>query len=91
MILVLVYVIATVNGFLTFRYLVFGPAGRAPAEFLRYQVVYLPLLLVNMVLLPAALRYSSLNAYAIEALFALFAVVVGYLGSKYYTFRRRSG
>jgi hypothetical protein len=46
---------------------------------------------VNMVLLPAALEWTSWNAYAIQAAWALVAVVVGYLGSKYFTFRKPGG
>ena len=40
-----------------------------------------------MLVLPLALRYSSLNAYVIQALFAVFAVVTSYLGNKFFTFR----
>ena len=55
---------------------------------LRFQFVYLPLLLVNMVVLPLALAYTPLNAYAVQALFAMVTVVAGYLGNKHFAFRR---
>jgi putative flippase GtrA len=58
------------------------------AEYLRYQIVYLPLVVVNLVVLPLALRYSDLNAYVIQALFTVFAVIASYLGNKYFTFRK---
>jgi putative flippase GtrA len=82
------YGIASIMGFLTMRYLVFKPVTHPVVEYLRYQVVYVPILMVNLAVLPLALRYSDLNAYAIQALFAIFAVVVGYLGNKYFTFRK---
>jgi putative flippase GtrA len=90
LILALSYIIASINGFIGFRYLVFKPVRHPLHEYLRYQVVYLPILAINMLVLPLALRYSSLNAYVIQALFAIFAVVTSYLGNKYFTFRRAS-
>lgn len=92
-ILAVSYVISSIMGFLTMRYLVFAPVTHPLIEYLRYQAVYAPLLIVNLVVLPLALRYSKLNAYIIQALFAVFAVIVSYLGNKYFTFRkpRRAG
>lgn len=87
-ILLTAYVIGSVNGFLGFRYIVFGASGRHPLlEYLKYQAVYLPLLGLNLVALPLLLRYTAWNAYAIQAGFGVFAVVVGFLGNKYYAFR----
>ena len=88
-ILCIAYVIASVNGFLGFRYIVFGPTGRPLIQYVRYQLVYVPLLVINLVGLPLLLTRTDLNAYVIQALFALFAIVVGYLGSKHFAFRRR--
>ena len=82
--------ISSLNGFLTFRYLVFAPVTHPVIEYLRYQAVYLPILALNLVVLPLALKYSDLNAYAIQALFAIFAVIASYLGNKHFTFRRPS-
>lgn len=88
-ILLTAYVIGSVNGFLGFRFIVFGTSGRHPLlEYLKYQAVYLPLLGLNLVALPLLLRYTDWNAYAIQAGFGVFAVVVGFLGNKYYAFRR---
>ena len=87
-ILAIVYVISSLNGFLTFRYLVFAPVAHPLIEYLRYQAVYLPILALNLVVLPLALRYSDLNAYAIQALFAIFAIIASYLGNKYFAFRK---
>jgi putative flippase GtrA len=82
------YAIASIMGFLTMRYLVFKPVTHPLIEYLRYQVVYVPILMVNLAVLPLALRYSELNAYIIQALFAIFAIIAGYLGNKYFAFRK---
>lgn len=90
-ILVITKLFSSVNGFLCYRYIVFGSRGHPVKEFLRFQLVYLPLFLVNLVVLPLALAYTSLNAYVIQALFAVFSVVAGFLGNKYYAFRKLAG
>lgn len=87
-ILTVTYVIASLNGYLTFRYLVFAPVTHPVIEYLRYQAVYLPIFALNLVVLPLALKHSSLNAYVIQALFAIFAVFAAYLGNKYFAFRK---
>jgi putative flippase GtrA len=87
-ILVIAYAVSSVNGYLTFRHFVFGPVRQPLVEYVRYQTVYLPILAVNMLVLPVALTYTSLNAYAIQALFAVFAIVASYLGNKYFAFRK---
>jgi len=89
-ILAIAYIVTSTIGFFTMRHLVFAPVKRPVVEYLRYQLVYLPLLAVNLVVLPLALRYSTLNAYVVQALFAGFAVVASYLGNKYFTFRKPS-
>ncbi len=89
LILLLAYLVASVNGFLGFRYVVFRSRSHPLKEYAKYQLVYGPLLVINMVVLPLGLEYSSLNAYAVQALFAIFAIVFGYVGSKYFAFRRK--
>ena len=88
LIILIAYLIGSVNGFIGFRYVVFRSQGHPLKEYVRYQLVYGPLLALNMLVLPLALEYSSLNAYAVQALWALFAIVMGYLGSKYFAFRK---
>ena len=87
-ILAIAYAVASLNGYLTFRYLVFEPVAHPVVEYLRYQAVYLPIIALNLLVLPLALRLSSLNAYTIQALFAIFAVIAGYVGKKYFAFRK---
>ena len=88
LVLLVAYFIASINGFLGFRYIVFKPASHPLVEYAKFQVVYLPLLAFNMVMLPLMLKHTTMNAYAIQASFAVFAVVVAYVGNKYFTFRR---
>jgi putative flippase GtrA len=87
-ILLIAYLIASVNGFLGFRYIVFKPVRHPVIEFARYQVIYVPILILNMIGLPLLLKHTALNAYTIQALFVVFAVVAAYVGNKYFTFRR---
>lgn len=87
-ILFLSYALASINGFLGFRYVVFKSKGHPVVEYFRFQLVYVPLLAINMVVLPLMLAYTSLNAYVVQALFAAMSVVIGYVGNKYFTFRR---
>ena len=89
-IVAIAYVIASVNGYLTFRFFVFTPVRHPVVEYVRYQAVYLPILALNMVALPLALTYTNLSAYLVQALLAIFAVVAAYLGNKYFAFRKRT-
>jgi putative flippase GtrA len=87
-ILAIAYAVASVNGYLTFRYLVFTPVRHPVVEYLRYQAVYLPILAVNLVALPLAMTYTNLSAYVVQALLAIFVVVTAYVGNKHFAFRK---
>jgi putative flippase GtrA len=87
-IVVIAYLIATMNGFLTFRYLVFKPVRNPIVEYFRFQGVYLPILVLNVVALPLALS-MNLSAYIVQPLCSVFAFVAAYFGNKYFAFRRR--
>jgi putative flippase GtrA len=89
-ILTIAYAVASVNGYLTFRYFVFTPVRHPVVEYLRYQAVYLPILAVNLVALPLALTHTNLSAYMVQALLAVFAVVAAYVGNKYFAFRKQT-
>ena len=47
-------------------------------------------LLVNLALLPIALRVTPFNIYVVQALFAGAVVICSYLAHKYYSFGGRS-
>ena len=87
-ILALAYAVASVNGYLTFRHLVFTPVRHPVVEYMRYQAVYLPILAVNLVILPLALTHTNLSPYMVQALLAVFVVVAAYVGNKYFAFRK---
>src|SRR5450759_220298 len=87
-ILTIVWAVASVNGYLTFRYLVFTPVRHPVVEYVRYQAVYLPILAVNLVALPLAMTYTNLSAYVVQALLAIFVGVTAYVGNKHFAFRK---
>jgi putative flippase GtrA len=87
LILFLSYFVSSINGFFGYRRIVFRSSGHPVAEYIKFQFVYGPLLAVNLVVLPVALKYTSVNAYAIQALFGAFAIVFSYVGNKYFAFR----
>jgi putative flippase GtrA len=89
-ILAITYLLASVNGFVAFRHVVFGPVRHPLAEWARFEAVYLPIQIVNLVVLPLAIAFTPLNAYVTQALFAVFPVIAGYLGNKHFVFRPRS-
>jgi putative flippase GtrA len=86
-ILLLSYLISSVNGFLGFRHVVFRSSGHPIVEYAKFQIVYGPILALNLVVLPLALKFTPVNAYVIQALFGVFAIIISYLGNKYFTFR----
>ena len=90
-ILLLSSVLSSINGFLGFRYVVFRSKGHPAVEYLKFQLVWIPLLAVNLVVLPWMLAHTALNAYVVQALFAVTFLVIGYLGNKYFTFHRPRG
>lgn len=88
-IVALMYAISSINAFLCFRYFVFNVRGGAMLQYLRFQAIYGPILLINLIVLPLALRYTDINAYVIQGVFVVVTVTAGYLGNKYFTFRHR--
>jgi putative flippase GtrA len=85
-VVVLSWPFAVLNAYLGYRYIVFRSRGPVLKEVPRFSLVYLATLLVNLALLPVALRVLPSNIYAIQALFTGIVVVCSYLGHKYYSF-----
>src|SRR5664280_1694113 len=85
-VVVLSWPIAVLNAYLGYRYVVFRSRGSVFRELPRFSLVYLLTLLVNLALLPIALRVLPFNIYAIQAGFAVVVVVCSYLGHKHYSF-----
>jgi putative flippase GtrA len=86
-VVVLSWPIAVVNAYLGYRHVVFRSQGPVRRELPRFSLVYLVTLVVNLAVLPVALRLLPFNIYAIQAVFAVIVVVCSYLGHKYYSFR----
>src|SRR5665811_1934986 len=86
-IVVLSWPIAVLNAYLGYRYVVFRSRGSVLRELPRFSLVYLVTLVVNLALLPVALRVMPFNIYVVQALFTGVVVVCSYLGHKYYSFR----
>ena len=86
-VLPIAYVIGSINGFFCFKYIVFCSDGHALHEYMRFNMVYVPLLVINMVALPMLIRAWSLNAYAVQAVLIPVFVIAGYVANKLFTFR----
>jgi putative flippase GtrA len=78
--------IAVLNAYLGYRYLVFNSRGSILRELPRFSLVYLTTLVINLVLLPIALRVLPFNIYVIQALLTVVVVVGSYLGHKHFSF-----
>jgi putative flippase GtrA len=86
-IVLLAWPIAVLNAYLGYRSIVFRSRGPVLKELPRFSLVYLVTLVVNLALLPVALRVLPFNIYVVQALFTVVVVVSSYLGHKYYSFR----
>jgi putative flippase GtrA len=86
-VIVLAWPIAVLNAYLGYRHIVFRSRGSVLKELPRFSLVYLATLLVNLALLPVALRVLPFSIYVVQALFTGVVVVGSYLGHKYYSFR----
>src|SRR5664280_3485840 len=82
--------IAVLNAYLGYRYVVFRSRGSVFRELPRFSLVYLVTLLLNLALLPVALRVTPFNIYVVQALFTGVVVVCSYVAHKYYSFGGRS-
>jgi putative flippase GtrA len=85
-VVVLSWPIAVLNAYLGYRYFVFRSRGSVFRELPRFSLVYLLTLLVNLALLPIALRVTPFNIYVVQALFTGVVVICSYVAHKYYSF-----
>jgi len=86
-VVVLSWPIAVLNAYLGYRYVVFRSQSSVLSELPRFSLVYLATLIVNLALLPIALKALPFNIYGIQALFTAVVVVCSYISHKYYSFR----
>jgi putative flippase GtrA len=85
-VVILSWPFAVLNAYLGYRYIVFRSRGPVARELPRFSLVYLATLLVNLALLPIALRVSPFNIYVVQALFTGVVVICSYLAHRYYSF-----
>lgn len=86
-IIVASYVISIANAYIGYRYLVFRSRGDVLHELPRFSAVYLVTMAVNLVFFPLALRALPVNAYVVQAIFAVGVIIASYLGHRYFSFR----
>src|SRR5664280_2252727 len=89
-VVVLSWPFAVLNAYLGYRYVVFRSRGSVFRELPRFSLVYVLTLLVNLALLPIALRVTPFNIYVVQALLTGVVVICSYLAHKYYSFGGRS-
>jgi putative flippase GtrA len=87
LILIASYAISIANAYVCYRYVVFRSRGSVLREMPRFTSVYLVALGANLVIMPLALRWLPLGAYAIQAIFTMAVVLLSYFGHKHFSFR----
>ncbi len=85
-IVVLAWPVAVLNAYVVYRTFVFRSRGRVLTELPRFSLVYFLTLIVNLALLPVALRLLPFNIYGVQATFLAVVVVASYLGHRYFSF-----
>jgi len=86
-IVLLSWPIAVLNAYIGYRYIVFRSLGPILTELPRFSLVYVAGLVVNLALLPVALRVLPFSIYVDQALFLSVVIVFSYLGHKHFSFR----
>ena len=90
-IVLIAWPIAVLNAYLGYRFIVFRSRGPIIRELPRFSAVYAATLLVNLALLPIALKILPFNIYGVQALLTGLVVITSYLGHKYFSFRHGQG
>src|SRR5664280_123993 len=73
-VVLLAWPVNVLNAYLGYRYVVFRSRGPVLRELPRFSLVYLVTLVVNLTLLPVALKVLPFDIYAIQAGFAVVVV-----------------
>ncbi len=87
------YLITTIIAFFLHRRLTFGVTGRRGIilDFVRFESVYVVMLLINSVLLFALVNGGRWPSWIAQALIVVITTAVSYLGHKFFSFRRPAG
>jgi putative flippase GtrA len=78
--------IAVLNAYVGYRLVVFRSRGSILRELPRFSLVYVVTLLINLVLLPIALRVLPFNIYVTQALLTVVVVIGSYLSHRSFSF-----
>ncbi|MDO8964770.1 MAG: GtrA family protein [Coriobacteriia bacterium] len=84
--LVPVTIVSVTQSFYLHKYLVFRTRGGHLREYLRFYIVYGPVLIVNMFVLPALVGWLGLDPRIAQGVFTAVAIAATYLANKYFTF-----
>lgn len=87
--LILAYGLGTLTSFLLQKYFVFRAHGNKIREFLRYAVIYIPQLIINILLLPLIVAILGINWLFAQTIFICLAAVLSYFGHKYFSFNSK--
>ena len=90
-VLVISHVISVTNAYFAYKFLVFKTQGKWLHEFGKFNMVYLGVLAINLMALPAMVELLSIRPVIGQAWFVGITVIVSYLGHKHFSFRAQSG
>lgn len=86
-VLVVSHVISVANAYLAYKFLVFKTQGHWLHEFVKVNMVYLGVLAINLVALPAMVELLAIKPAIGQAWFVTITVIVSYLGHKHFSFK----
>lgn len=87
----LAHLVASTIAFVLHRRVVFRVSGKMLIDYVRFQSVYVVPLAINAAVLPLLVRVYGLNVYLAQLLITIVAVLITYVGHKYFSFRRAPG
>ncbi len=86
--LLLGYTLALPQSYAVQRFLVFRSRGAWIAQFSRFAFSSLAIFVVNVAVLPAAIKLSATDPRLVQAIFVLSSTIVSYLAHKYFSFKQ---
>lgn len=86
-ILLLAYVVAMLQSFLTQKSLVFRSKGAVAPQLLRFSVTNSVIFAINALLLPPATNISGMNPMVIQAVFVVISTIATFFLHKHFSFK----
>ena len=84
------HLIGTIHNFFSYSTFVFKPKTNAFKNYLKFNLVYLFIFLLNLVMFILLTKVMNWNLYFSQFLIVLFLAVVGYILNKYYSFSNKT-